>query len=108
MYKVHLLSREELFMLPYPVVIYIKAKKDKHEQVIDTINAAKSVFQKTDNHCLEYNVYQDKNNSQMIIIYELWASYDDFLAHLATYGVPLAQAIENCLESLSIHELNRK
>lgn len=97
--------QEGVSMSSYPVVVYIKTKKDKVEQVIDTINAAKSVFQETDNHCLEYNVYQDKNDPQMIILYEVWASHDDFLVHLAHYGVPLAQAIEACLEHLVIHEL---
>lgn len=94
-------------MKPYPVVVYIKTKKGKCEQVIDTINASKSVFQNTANNCLEYNVYQDKNNAEHIIIYEVWQTHDDFLVHLSAYGIPLAQAIENCLESLLIHELNR-
>lgn len=91
--------------MSYPVIIYMRAKKGQSDHVISLINASRSVFEKTDNNCLEYKVYEDRNAPESIMIYEVWKTNEDFLIHLDSFGIPLAQTIQEYLESLIIHEL---
>lgn len=89
------------------IVAVIIAKPEKREFLCSHLKKLVEPTKKEDG-CIVYDLYEDKDDANTLIFYEQWSSVNHWNAHMGSEHLKSQmEAVMGCVESITMHELNK-